>query len=204
MQAKKDVPEHAIYAASFKKGGQHFPLVWAMGNKNVPAENVTDRYAQAAAPDAKAETAKSTSAIKELRAALDAKPAALAELADKSFAKIPLTKEDAATARELLWKAHAALIQKDRAGEVKDLLIKDGKLEMPFFYKTFGKKPEGGRSLYISLHGGGGARRPSTTGSGRTRRSSTPWRRASTSRRARRRTPGTCGTRGTSTACSPG
>jgi hypothetical protein len=28
---------------------------------------------------------------------------------------------------------------------------------MPFFYKTFGKKPEGGRSLWISLHGGGGA-----------------------------------------------
>ena len=28
---------------------------------------------------------------------------------------------------------------------------------LPFFYKTFGKKPEGGRSLYLSLHGGGGA-----------------------------------------------
>ena len=28
---------------------------------------------------------------------------------------------------------------------------------MPFFYKTFGKKPDGGRSLWISLHGGGGA-----------------------------------------------
>jgi predicted esterase len=30
-------------------------------------------------------------------------------------------------------------------------------LEMPFFYKTFGKKPKDGWSLYISLHGGGGA-----------------------------------------------
>ncbi|MBP3953859.1 transglutaminase domain-containing protein [Gemmata sp. G18] len=47
-QAKKDVPEHAIYAASFKKNPQHFPLVWAMKNKNVPAENVTDRYAKPA------------------------------------------------------------------------------------------------------------------------------------------------------------
>ena len=45
-QAKKDSPEHAIYAASFKKTELHFPLVWAMRNKNVPAENVTDRYAK--------------------------------------------------------------------------------------------------------------------------------------------------------------
>jgi Transglutaminase-like superfamily len=52
-QAKKDVPEHAIYAASFKKTEQHFPLVWAMRNKDVPAENVTDRYAK---PAPKAET----------------------------------------------------------------------------------------------------------------------------------------------------
>ena len=36
-------------------------------------------------------------------------------------------------------------------------MLKDGKLEMPFFYKTFGEKPEAGRSLWISLHGGGGA-----------------------------------------------
>ena len=38
--------EHAIYATSFRKTNQHFPLVWALGNKNVPAENVTDRYAK--------------------------------------------------------------------------------------------------------------------------------------------------------------
>ncbi len=156
-QAKKDVPEHAIYAASFKKTQTHFPLVWAMRNKDVPAENVTDRYAKAAAPDAKAETAKSASALKELKAALDAKPATLSELADKSFAKIALTKADAKAARELLWKAHAAIIQKDRAAEVKDRVLKDGTLEMPFFFKTFGDKPKDGRSLCISLHGGGGA-----------------------------------------------
>jgi hypothetical protein len=45
-QAKKDVPEHAIYAASFKKTQQNFPLVWAMGNKEVPGENVTEHYAK--------------------------------------------------------------------------------------------------------------------------------------------------------------
>ena len=52
-QAKKDVPLHAIYATSFKKSKQHFPLVWATSNKDVPAENVTDRYAK---PAKKADT----------------------------------------------------------------------------------------------------------------------------------------------------
>ncbi len=45
-QAKKDTLEHAIYASSFAKTKQHFPLVWAMRNQSVPAENVTDRYAR--------------------------------------------------------------------------------------------------------------------------------------------------------------
>jgi predicted esterase len=245
-QAKKDSPEHAIYAASFKKSEQHFPLVWAIKNKDVPGENVTDRYAKPApkaetvavsvrvldaakkrvvvpvtvtassdpkkqfdgksrgetadtndfltfdlAPDSEfiitvGETKKtiktgaagskqvveialtmpvsagpdasnSAGALKALRAALDAKPASLAELADKDFAKVPLTKADAAAARELLWKAHAAIIEKDRSGELKDRMLKEGALEMPFFYKTFGKKPANGWSLWISLHGGGGA-----------------------------------------------
>jgi hypothetical protein len=49
-QAKKDAPEHAIYAASFKKTGQHFPLVWARRDTSVSAENVTDRYTKKAAP----------------------------------------------------------------------------------------------------------------------------------------------------------
>lgn len=52
-QAKKDVPQHAVYAASYKKTGLHFPLVWAPNNRDVPAENVTDRYAK---PPPKANT----------------------------------------------------------------------------------------------------------------------------------------------------
>lgn len=48
-QAKKDVFEHAIYAASFKKSKTHFPLVWAMRDTSVAAENVTDRYTKPAA-----------------------------------------------------------------------------------------------------------------------------------------------------------
>jgi hypothetical protein len=51
-QAKKDSFEHAIYAASFQKSKLHFPLVWDVRNRNVPAENVTDRYAKKSEPKA--------------------------------------------------------------------------------------------------------------------------------------------------------
>ncbi|YCM42550.1 transglutaminase-like domain-containing protein [Verrucomicrobiaceae bacterium 227] len=36
--------EHAIWATSWKKTENHFPMVWAMKNQNVPAVNVTARY----------------------------------------------------------------------------------------------------------------------------------------------------------------
>src|SRR5262249_41904771 len=56
-----------------------------------------------------------------------------------------------------VWKAHVAFIQRDRAAEVKDRVLKEKDLAMLFAFTTFGDKPAGGRSLWISLHGGGGA-----------------------------------------------
>ena len=49
-EAKKDVPEHAIYAASFRRTETSFPLVWAPNRKDVFAENVTERYAKEEKP----------------------------------------------------------------------------------------------------------------------------------------------------------
>jgi predicted peptidase len=152
-QAKKDSFEHAIYASSFRRTTIHFPLVWAMNRRDVPAENVTDRYTK----KANQKGDQSTAALKALRVALAANPAFLSEVAAKDFGQVPLTRTDATAARELLWKAHVERIRKDRAEEIKQRVLKDGKLEMPFFSKTFGKKPASGRSLWISLHGGGGA-----------------------------------------------
>jgi transglutaminase-like putative cysteine protease/pimeloyl-ACP methyl ester carboxylesterase len=43
-QATKDSREHAIYAASFRRTGVTFPLVWDPDGREVFAENVTDRY----------------------------------------------------------------------------------------------------------------------------------------------------------------
>ena len=52
--ARRDDPRHAIFAASFKKTGTAYPLVWAPENTTVHAVNVTERYAPAtpaAVPD---------------------------------------------------------------------------------------------------------------------------------------------------------
>jgi hypothetical protein len=250
--ALEDSPEHAIYAASWKQNGQHFPLVWDLRNESVGAENVTSRYARKPgeaeattvrvlvrvtgpngkrvaervvvlsadkaqvaeglsrdegadtndilafrlAPDSAFEVhmgdqvqplhtgaaggqmtldlhqsdageesnhttddqAASHQALQSLRAALDeAKPAPLADLASQPFARVPLTKSDAADARRLLWDAHAQHIRAERAAEVEARTLHDGDLAMPFAFTTFGDQPAGGRSLWISLHGGGNA-----------------------------------------------
>jgi pimeloyl-ACP methyl ester carboxylesterase len=87
-----------------------------------------------------------------------AKPAAeRGELADQPFAKQPLSRADAEAIRARLTRDHAEQIRATRAQEVADRKLKIGDLEMPFTLKTFGEKPEGGRSLYISMHGGGNA-----------------------------------------------
>lgn len=43
-KARKEIPQHAIYASSFKQTGLSFPLVWAPEIGWIPAVNVTDRY----------------------------------------------------------------------------------------------------------------------------------------------------------------
>ena len=53
IQAKKDIPEHSIYASSYKKTGTAFPLVWRKGAGEIPGENVTDRYTALGKPKEK-------------------------------------------------------------------------------------------------------------------------------------------------------
>jgi poly(3-hydroxybutyrate) depolymerase len=44
-QALHDRREHAIYASRWSQNGLHFPLVWNLPDRSVPAINVTARYA---------------------------------------------------------------------------------------------------------------------------------------------------------------
>ena len=78
-------------------------------------------------------------------------------LKNESFSSSALTKEDAAKAQNLLWQDHAAWIRSTRADEMKAKRIELDGRTMKFDLKIFGEKPATGYSLFISMHGGGGA-----------------------------------------------
>lgn len=79
------------------------------------------------------------------------------KLAEQPFAAAALSKDQSAAAAQLLWDAHRQRIRRERAEEMKARQVPTGATPMKFAYQVFGDKPAGGRSLYLSLHGGGGA-----------------------------------------------
>lgn len=76
---------------------------------------------------------------------------------EQSWAKTPISKQQAKAAKELLWADYVEQIKRDRKDEWDNKVIKLDELEMKFEFKTFGEPNETGRSLFISMHGGGGA-----------------------------------------------
>ena len=82
-------------------------------------------------------------------------PAARAPLDEQSFAAIGLTRADAETAESLLWADLAAFITETRQTEVDANIIESEGLSLKYEKVYLGDEPEGGRSLFISMHGGG-------------------------------------------------
>ncbi len=242
-KAQRNHPFHAIYAVSYKKTPQPFPMVWAPESNFVSAVNVTDRYTRAAeklpegwgrfmfeatvgqgnrccvpvklkdnngkivfqgktnderfdsndhltaklklgqkyeleigddgqtvsksiqadkdgrliSVDLKPAEETSSNTIDELKSYLAAPRAKRKPIGEQNFAKTPLTKNKAETVATMLRADHLAHIRESRKGEMKDLVLTYKTHKMPFHYKVFGDKPKKGRSLYISMHGGGGA-----------------------------------------------
>ncbi len=99
----------------------------------------------------------SPAALEAFRSWLEAPESTDAKSLPPSIANVPLSRADAEAAAKSLWEAHVKRVREARAAELKSGVVEmDGK-RMPFIYKTFGAKPEKGRSLWISMHGGGGA-----------------------------------------------
>ena len=165
--ARRDHRLHAIYATSFKRTPLTFPLVWARSADYVHAVNVTDRYVKPEERDKKRPRSPDTAsridveaslhAVAELERYLEAAPGDRPALAEQEFAAVALTREHAQKAEKLLWNDHVQRIRQTRAEEMKARRLTAGNLRMPFYYTVSGDKPKNGRSLYISLHGGGGA-----------------------------------------------
>lgn len=79
------------------------------------------------------------------------------DLKEQAFATKPLTRAEAESARDRWVQHYWEKIRVERAEEHQARLLKWGELEMPYDVKVFGEKPAAGHSLYISMHGGGGA-----------------------------------------------
>ncbi|HIG83796.1 MAG TPA: alpha/beta hydrolase [Verrucomicrobia bacterium] len=97
------------------------------------------------------------SPIQSLEEWLSADRGSRKPMPDSEFSKLSLSEEDAVRAKELLWKDHAAMIRETRSEEMKSKSISLGGKTMKFDFIVFGEKPKNGRSLFISMHGGGGA-----------------------------------------------
>ncbi len=81
-------------------------------------------------------------------------------LTEQSFAGEPLTKSQAAEAIDLLWTDRLAQLTVERKAEwdAKSITTpRSGDKVMKFEHRLFGEPPASGRSMFISMHGGGGA-----------------------------------------------
>jgi hypothetical protein len=96
-------------------------------------------------------------ALAALRAWIAIERAARPTLAEQPFASVPLTEDEAETARGLLWDDHAELIRETRQAESDEKAITIGDKTLRYDFTVFGTEPPLGHSLYISLHGGGEA-----------------------------------------------
>ena len=78
-------------------------------------------------------------------------------VAVEPFARVALVRRDAEAARDLLIAGRLADIRKARQSDRDTGVLVDGDLRMPLFIKVFGDEPPEGRSVFISMHGGGNA-----------------------------------------------
>lgn len=77
--------------------------------------------------------------------------------AAEPFAAVALARADAEAARELLIASRLKEVRKARQADRDAGVLVDGDLRMPLYIKVFGEEPPEGRSVFISMHGGGNA-----------------------------------------------
>ncbi len=103
---------------------------------------------------------KSTEALAGLRNFLEQTGHDAIENADwqqQEFVEVPLTRAASQQARDLLWNHYAHRMRRETSDEFHGKCMVVGESKLPFDYKVFGEKPTAGHSLYIAMHGGGGA-----------------------------------------------
>ena len=154
--------QHGIFAVTWQDSPFLFPMSFTGTPSPSRGVDVTERYVATPPQHAKAAEAVSSldpgpsnRAVTALEQHLDKQ--GLDGVAAAAFARVPLVKDDAAEAARLLIKAHAAILNKERAAAIEQRWVEAGGVKMPFWYAAYGQKPRGEKSLFISMHGGGGA-----------------------------------------------
>lgn len=198
--AIKGDPQHAIYAVTWNKSDQHFPLVWLPEVKSYGGIDVTDRYKDSNVSVLVPIRVRATDSdgnrhivqvivAKENRkllhegstrndsadandhltfmlprgklftlfsrndaVTLEVDKEKIIELEAENF-----TRSGAEFYAQQLWDERKKQIQENRATEMENGIIEYEGKSMPFWYTTYGDVPFGERSLWISMHGGGGA-----------------------------------------------
>ncbi len=103
---------------------------------------------------------KNSPTVKQVQQWVQQDTATRGDLKAQPFMKKKLSAAEAAAIAELLWEERGKIVDKEYKPEWEAGELKNGEYRMKFVTKTFGEMPEDGRSLYISLHGGGGAPAP--------------------------------------------
>ena len=98
----------------------------------------------------------SNAQIIELKKWLDTSPLKRSSLENLSFSRQALSQRDSEIALNLLVADKQTRILNKYSKGWDNRLIEHNHYKMPFFYQVFGEEPLDGRSLFISLHGGGG------------------------------------------------
>lgn len=92
-----------------------------------------------------------------LQSYLDTSREARPTLDEQPFAHRPLTRPESEEAARMLWKDHVRAIRDEAQADWNAGRVVLGEDTMRFLVRRFGSAPFGERSLWISLHGGGGA-----------------------------------------------
>ena len=108
-------------------------------------------------PSLSAETNTSSTTVELLKAYLAEPPDSRPALDLQPFAQNQLTKAEAKQIVDVLWQDHTEQIRRQRSEEIENRRIEMDGLTMLFDYHVFGEEPESGRSLFLSMHGGGNA-----------------------------------------------
>lgn len=98
-----------------------------------------------------------SSPLTELRNLISLPAFSLKQVTTSKYSEVALSRSESEQATQLLLQAYREQLKSKRLEEHTNRELAIDNLTMRYAVKTFGKTPENGHSLIISMHGGGGA-----------------------------------------------